>query len=86
MNTFDEPLAQIRRLLAAAVTQVSNLDSDSRDAFTQASRTLDGTSTVYQRDVKKHANRTEKAINEAQNSLASAIRLVDELVHYQGRE
>lgn len=59
------------------------MDDSSRNAFVQATRTLEGTSTEYQRSVKKLARRAEQSLDEARRDLTAATRLVDDLMRHQ---
>lgn len=83
MNANEELRGQILPLLESAVIRLNTLDNSSRPAFEEAVRTLEGTSTEYQRTVKKHARRAESSIDEARSSLTAAIGLVEDLIRRQ---
>lgn len=80
MDAKDELLGRIRPLLITAIGRVNDFDGISHDAFEQATRTLEGTSTGYQRTVKILARRAEQSVGEVQRDLTAAIRLVDDLI------
>ena len=83
MDANEELRGQILPLLETAVMRVNALENSSRPAFEEAVRTLEGTSTEYQRTVKKHARRSENSIDEARSSLTAAIGLVKDLIRRQ---
>lgn len=83
MDANEELRGQILPLLETAVMRINALDNSSRPAFEEAVQTLEGTSTEYQRTVKKYARRAEKSIDEARRSLTSAIGLVEDLIRRQ---
>lgn len=83
MDANHQLLGRVQTLLEDAIVRVNNLDNSSINAFGQATRTLEGTSTGYRSTVKKLEKRAKTSLDEARQALTAAIRLVDELMQHQ---
>lgn len=83
MDANHQLLGRVQTLLEEAIVRVNSLDNSSINAFGQAIRTLEGTSTEYQRTVKKLAGRAKQSLDEARGELTAARRLVDDLMQHQ---